>query len=67
VAAVEAAVNLAAEPKQLVWIADADHFFAPSRSLNATAPHKGAGSKLEEVKNAIRTWAQRSFPSLHGQ
>jgi hypothetical protein len=67
VPAVEAAVSLAADPKQLIWIADADHFFAPPHSSVATAPHKGAGSKLEEVRNAIRTWAQHSFPSLRGQ
>lgn len=65
--AVEAAVSLAPEPKQLIWIADADHFFAPPCSADATAPHKGAGSKLEEVRNAIRSWAHSSFPSLHGQ
>jgi alpha/beta superfamily hydrolase len=52
VAAVEAAVALAPEPKELVWISGADHFFA---------------SKLEDVRQAIRAWAQRSFPRLRGQ
>ena len=32
VAKVEAAVRLASEPKDLVWIADADHFFTPTTS-----------------------------------
>jgi len=48
---VEAVVALAREPKELVWISEADHFFA---------------SKLEDVRQAIRTWAERSFPLLVG-
>jgi hypothetical protein len=49
---VEAAVALAHEPKELVWISEADHFFA---------------SKLEDVRQAIRAWAQRCFPLLASQ
>jgi hypothetical protein len=49
IAAVEAAVALAREPKELVWISEADHFFA---------------GKLEDVRQAIRTWAPRYFPAL---
>ncbi|MGC2297540.1 MAG: alpha/beta family hydrolase [Acidobacteriaceae bacterium] len=52
VAEVEAAVALAHEPKELVWISGADHFFA---------------SKLEYVRQAIRAWAQRIFPLLASQ
>lgn len=52
VAAVEAVVALAQEPKELVWISEADHFFA---------------SKLEDVRQAIRSWAQRSFPLVASQ
>jgi alpha/beta superfamily hydrolase len=52
VAEVEAAVTLAEEPKDLVWISGADHFFA---------------SKLEDVRQAIRAWAQRRFPLLASQ
>ena len=52
VAEVEAAVALAHEPKELVWISGADHFFA---------------SKLEDVRQAIRAWAQRRFPLLASQ
>jgi hypothetical protein len=48
-AEVEAVVALAQPPKELVWISEADHFFA---------------SKLEDVKQAIRAWAQRCFPLL---
>ena len=51
-ATVEAAVARAREPKELVWISGADHFFA---------------SKLDDVRQAIRTWAQRSFPLLASQ
>jgi len=48
---VEAVVARAHEPKELVWISEADHFFA---------------SKLEDVRQAIRAWAQRFFPLLVG-
>jgi alpha/beta superfamily hydrolase len=51
-AEVEAVVALAHEPKDLVWISGADHFFA---------------SKLEDVRQAIRAWAQRRFPLLASQ
>jgi uncharacterized protein len=57
---VEAAVALAAEPKQLVWIADADHFFAQP-APNAGAQSLAAGSKLDEVREAIRTWTTQCF------
>jgi hypothetical protein len=49
VAEVEAAVGMAREPKELVWISEADHFFA---------------GKLEDVRQAIRSWALRFFPAL---
>ena len=49
VAEVEAAVALAREPKQMVWISEADHFFA---------------SKLEDVRQAIRAWTEGCFPLL---
>lgn len=49
VAAVQAAVAQAREPKELVWISDADHFFA---------------GKLEDVRQAIRSWALRTYPAL---
>jgi alpha/beta superfamily hydrolase len=52
VAEVEAAVALAPEPKELVWISEADHFFA---------------SKLDDVRQAIRAWAQRCFAPLASQ
>lgn len=50
--AVEAVVARAHEPKQLIWISEADHFFA---------------SKLDDVRQAIRAWAQRCFPLLASQ
>ena len=57
---VEAAVALARDPKELVWIEDADHFFITQhKSAGDSAPR--AGSKLDEVKDAIRAWAQRRF------
>lgn len=66
-ASVEAAVAGAAEPKQLLWIAGADHFFTTAGSSNTAAPQHGTGSKLEDVRNAIRAWALASFPSLGPQ
>lgn len=65
-AEVEAAVALAREPKELVWVADADHFFAPRDAGTGHSAHR-AGSKLDEMKNAIRSWAQRQFPRLGSQ
>jgi uncharacterized protein len=63
VAQVEAAVALARDPKELVWIQDTDHFFvARDETSHAASPH--AGSKLDEVKKAIRSWALRCFPVL---
>lgn len=67
VAWVEAAVRLAAEPKELVWIADADHFFTPRTSDPPAPPPQHAGSKLEEMRFALRAWAQRHFPALASQ
>ena len=67
VAKVEVAVSLASDPKELVWIADADHFLTPV-SAEAPAPsHQRAGSKLEEMRTALRAWAQRQFPALNSQ
>jgi len=65
--AVEAAVALARPPKEMVWIAGADHFFAPVNAKERGAPGATSGSKLEEMRDAIRAWAQRSFPSLAGR
>jgi hypothetical protein len=64
VAKVEAAVSLASEPKELVWIADADHFFTPVATETPSASQQHAGSKLEEMRSALRAWAQRKFPAL---
>jgi hypothetical protein len=61
---VEAAVSLAVEPKELVWIADADHFFSPVPGDAQTARQERVGSKLEEMQSALRTWAQQQFPAL---
>ncbi len=47
--AVEAAVATAPEPKQLVWIADADHFFV---------------GKLDKVQAAIVDWVIQNFPGM---
>jgi uncharacterized protein len=60
---VEAAVALAAVPKQLIWIEGADHFFVPP---SGTSPHaaKPTGSKLVEVQEAIRTWTIKWLPLL---
>ena len=47
-AKVEAAVAAASEPKKIVWIEGADHFFA---------------GKLDHVQHAIRDWCAVQFPS----
>lgn len=62
-AQVEAAVSSARDPKELVWIPDADHFFV-AQDETPHPPSPRAGSKLDEVKNAIRSWALRCFPVL---
>ena len=62
-AGVEAAVALAHEPKDLVWIEDADHFFV-AQSGATTPPRKPTGSKLEEVQRAILSWTNHCFPLL---
>ena len=46
VSQVEAVIATAPEPKQLVWIANADHFFA---------------GKLDQVQTAITQWVARNF------
>ncbi len=67
-AAVEAVVALAREPKELVWVPAADHFFAAMPPEETTViPVKPAGSKLEDVRQAIRAWALRYFPLLASQ
>lgn len=65
-AEVEAAVALAREPKKLVWIEDADHFFT-SLAPSAGAHARPAGSKLDEVREAIRTWTTQCFPPLENR
>lgn len=46
----------ASEPKRIVWIEGADHFFAGT----AASP----GSKLDLYAAALRSWLSESFPSL---
>lgn len=47
---VKAAVNAAAEPKQLVWIEGVDHFFT---------------GKLKDVQAAIVEWVRKNFVDGH--
>ena len=49
VAQVEAAIAAAPQPREMVWIEGADHFFA---------------GKLNEVQAAIRSWLEAHFPEL---
>jgi alpha/beta superfamily hydrolase len=60
--AVEAAVARAGDPKELHWIADADHFFASPGAVAAAGTR--AKSKLEEVQTIIHLWTKKSFPQL---
>lgn len=59
---VEAAVALAGDPKELHWIADADHFFAAPQPPVAAGARPG--SKLVEVQTIIRNWTMKCFPRL---
>ena len=52
VAEVEAVVRTAPDPKELVWIAGADHFFA---------------GKLDQVQTAITDWVERNFLTAGGR
>jgi alpha/beta superfamily hydrolase len=69
VAGVEAAVARAGNPRQLIWISGVDHFFnvqaapVPNAETSHPAP-RHSGSKLEEVREAIRLWAQEWYPQL---
>ncbi len=47
VSQVEAVVQSAPQPAALVWIADADHFFA---------------GKLDQMQSAVRSWVVAQFP-----
>ncbi len=49
VAEVEAVVASAPEPKNLVWIPGADHFFV---------------GKLDQVQTAILNWTRQNFPDI---
>jgi alpha/beta superfamily hydrolase len=49
---VETAVKSAQPPAELVWIAEADHFFA---------------GRLEEMHSAIRAWVPAQFPLVRAQ
>lgn len=51
-AGVQAVFDTATEPKELIWIADADHFFV---------------GKLERVQAAITEWVQRKFLSVEAR
>ena len=69
VAQVEAAVAGTGDPKQLVWISGVDHFFNRKAEGGASAgisqpSHEHSGSKLEDVREAIRAWAMQWFPQL---
>src|SRR5579875_1620346 len=61
---VEAAVARAADPKQLVWIPGVDHFFAPVKNANPAAAHPSAPTGLDQMRSALRAWAQQRFPAI---
>lgn len=52
VAEVEAVVRTAPDPKELIWIPGADHFFA---------------GKLDQVQAAITAWVERNFLTAGGR
>jgi alpha/beta superfamily hydrolase len=59
---VEVAVARAGEPKELHWIAGADHFFVSAKSPAVAGARPG--SKLVEVQTIIHTWTMKCFPQL---
>ncbi|CAN5649572.1 N/A [soil metagenome] len=50
---VEAALGTATEPKELHWIAGADHFFQGTTD--------SPGAKLDQVQELMRSWLRTSF------
>lgn len=52
-AAVEPMLLKAAEPKQIVWIEGAEHFFQGTPS--------SPGPKLDKMQGALRTWLETTF------
>jgi uncharacterized protein len=54
--ALEEVLSTAPEPRQMVWIEGADHFFQGISS--------SPGSKLERMQQAMRSWLTESFPAL---
>ena len=53
---VESVIATAPDPKHLVWIDGADHFFAGIPGSPAT--------KLDQMQLAMRTWLAETFPQL---
>jgi uncharacterized protein len=70
-AQVETVVATAAEPKELIWIKDADHFFTAVKiASDSETDHpsmRPSGSKLDEVRESIRTWIKKCIPALSSQ
>ena len=58
---VEAAIATAADPKEMVWVAGADHFFV-SRGESEYPAARAGGSRLDTVQEAIQSWTIRCFP-----
>ncbi len=54
----ESALVHAAEPKKIVWVAGADHFFA---DLRAGRPSQSPESKLGVMAEAVRAWLAETF------
>ncbi|MCU1324062.1 MAG: hypothetical protein JWM43_3711 [Acidobacteriaceae bacterium] len=50
---VEAALGTATEPKELHWVAGADHFFQGTTD--------SPGAKLDQVKELMRSWLRTNF------
>ena len=51
--ALEQVLSTAPEPKQMVWVEDADHFF---QGIPASP-----GPKLDRMQQAMRTWLASEF------
>lgn len=63
--AVERIVATAPGPKRMVWIENAEHFFAGVPGSPSSPDSPGSpGSKLTEMQAALRSWLTDTFPAL---
>jgi alpha/beta superfamily hydrolase len=57
----ESVVETAEEPKKMVWVEGADHFFQAALSVAAMAAGQSPDSKLDVMSAALRRWLAEEF------